>query len=124
MVLVEKFVDLGDIGYVAFNKGIAGVARCFCQILEVPGVGQCIKVYNFDIRKRLQDMTDEIGTDKSATTGDEKFHLNRSLRNRLHKQIATSPAFLPGVNSWLHWESGLMKLLPAPIRYHTESMSP
>ncbi|BBT73406.1 hypothetical protein WP8S18E06_P10720 (plasmid) [Klebsiella sp. WP8-S18-ESBL-06] len=67
------------VAYISMFKNIAVTIAYFTQGFQITGIGQFINVNNA-ILSIINDMSDNRGTDKTGTTGDENFHAIYSVQ--------------------------------------------
>lgn len=72
--LAEQRLDSPRITDVAPVKPVVGVGLDFRQVLEIPRVGQLVKIDDRVVGMRAQNKPNEIGTNESGTAGDQKLH--------------------------------------------------
>src|SRR5687768_8597599 len=76
------FKNLRDVfssGNVSSNKLVSGIVLNFRNVLQIPGIGEEIEVNHLDLRSIPQNVSNETGTDKSCSTGNEDLHCCLSI---------------------------------------------
>jgi hypothetical protein len=74
----KEALDQLPVGHVPVDKSIMGIALKTDEVLGITGVSQEVQVENVPVRLLLPQIVEEIGTDKSGSSGYQHITHKRS----------------------------------------------